>query len=239
MQTTPARSLSERVVAAVRADILAGRFISGQRLRPTELAAVHGVSLNVVREALNRLAGEGLVLASAQLGFSVLTLSDEDLRDLTETRELVETAAIRRSIERGDVRWESRLAAAHHMLAHTDDGLPDRPGEFSVDWSLAHNDFHAATMAACGSQRLLALSATLANDATIYRHQSRLYERGERDVAEEHRSIYQATLDRDADLATRLHVEHIRRTAAIVSSAFGAGTGAIDAFATDARSTPA
>jgi DNA-binding GntR family transcriptional regulator len=58
--TTPttARSLTEGVYTCLRADILARRFSPGQRLRPSELGATRGVSLNVVREALNRLAGE-------------------------------------------------------------------------------------------------------------------------------------------------------------------------------------
>src|SRR5438270_5864488 len=99
---TAARSLTERIYACLRADILAGRFEPGQRLRPTELAGINGVSLNVVREALNRLAGERLVRASPQQGFAVVTLTAEDLADLTDVRELVEATALRRSIERGD-----------------------------------------------------------------------------------------------------------------------------------------
>jgi len=75
--------------------------VPGQRLRPTELAGINGVSLNVVREALNRLSGERLVQASPQQGFAVVELTGDDLADLTDVRVLVETAALRRSIERG------------------------------------------------------------------------------------------------------------------------------------------
>ena len=50
------------------------------------LAATQGVSLNVIREALNRLAGEGLIDVEPQLGFSVRGLSVEDLQDLVEQR---------------------------------------------------------------------------------------------------------------------------------------------------------
>src|SRR5438105_6636492 len=124
---TTGRSLTARVYASVRADILAGRFSPGQRLRPTDLAAANGVSLNVVREALSRLAGERLVQALPQQGFAVVRLSARDLHDLTEVRVLVETAALRRSIEHGDLAWESALVAAHHRLANTpmSNGDPD------------------------------------------------------------------------------------------------------------------
>ena len=67
-------SLTQRTYGCLRADILGGRFAPGQRLRPSELAASNGVSLNVVREALNRLAGERLVSASPQQGFAVVAI---------------------------------------------------------------------------------------------------------------------------------------------------------------------
>ncbi len=190
---TTARSLTERVYECLRADILAGRFSPGQRLRPTDLAAVNGVSLNVVREALNRLAGERLVQASPQQGFAVVQVSAPDLDDLTDVRVLVETAALRRSIEHGDLAWESALVAAHYRLANT--------------------------MSACGSPRLVEIAATLGESAAMYRYFSQRYDHGKRDVAGEHRAIFEATIARDADLACRLHAEHIQRTAEIVTCA--------------------
>jgi DNA-binding GntR family transcriptional regulator len=216
-RTTP-RSLTERVYQCLRADILAGRFSPGQRLRPTDLAAVNGVSLNVVREALNRLAGERLVQASPQQGFAVVQLSAPDLDDLTDVRVLVETAALRRSIEHGDLAWESALVAAHHRLANTPMTDAD-PDQLSDEWMHAHNAFHAATMCACGSPRLVDIAAVLGESAAMYRYFSQRYDHGKRDVAGEHRAIFEATIARDADLACRLHAEHIQRTAEIVTQA--------------------
>jgi DNA-binding GntR family transcriptional regulator len=215
---TTARSLTERVYECLRADILAGRFSPGQRLRPTDLAAVHGVSLNVVREALNRLAGERLVQASPQQGFAVVQVSAADLDDLTDVRVLVETAALRRSIEHGDLTWESALVAAHYRLANTP-MTDDDPDQLSDEWMHAHNAFHAATMCACGSPRLVEIAATLGESAAMYRYYSQRYDQGRRDVAGEHRAIFDATIARDADLACRLHTEHIQRTAQIATQA--------------------
>src|SRR6266568_3461996 len=217
-EPTAARSLTERVYECLRADILAGRFSPGQRLRPTDLAALNGVSLNVVREALNRLAGQRLVQASPQQGFSVVQVSAPDLDGLTDVRVLVETAALRRSIEHGDLAWESALVAAHHRLANTP-MTDDDPDQLSDGWMHAHNAFHAATMSACGSPRLVEIAATLGESAAMYRYFSQRYDHGKRDVAGEHRAIFEATIARDADLACRLHAEHIQRTAEIVTCA--------------------
>jgi DNA-binding GntR family transcriptional regulator len=213
-----ARSLTERVYASLRGDILAGRFSPGQRLRPTDLAAAHGVSLNVVREALSRLAGERLVNASPQQGFAVVELNAPDLQDLTDVRVLVETAALRRSIENGDLAWESGLVAAHHRLANTP-MTDDDPDQLSDEWVHAHTAFHAATMCACGSARLVDIAAGLNESAAMYRYYSGRYDHGKRDAAAEHLAIFEATIARDADLACRLHAEHLWLTARIASEA--------------------
>jgi DNA-binding GntR family transcriptional regulator len=226
---TVARSLTERIYVSLRADILAGRLSPGQRLRPSELGIANGVSLNVVREALNRLAGERLVHASPQQGFAVVELTVDDLADLTDVRVLVEAAALRHSIEQGDLAWESELVAAHHRLASTPMTAATRPEELSDEWMHAHNAFHTATMSGCGNRRLTEIARTLGESAAIYRHRSYFYGPGERDIASEHRAIFDATLTRDSVLASRLHCEHIQRTAAIVAAALGAGPpGRID-----------
>ena len=216
-----ARSLTEEAYAGLRADIVAGRFAPGQRLRPTELATARGVSLNVVREALNRLAGERLVIALPQLGFTVVEASVEDLLDLTDVRVMVESQALRHSIDRGDLSWESDLVAAHHRLAGTP-MMIDGTGELSDEWMHAHNAFHMATMSGCGSARLIELAASLGESAAIYRHLSLQYDHGTRDIAGEHRGIFEATLARDAETAVRRHADHIRRTAEIVAEALAA-----------------
>jgi DNA-binding GntR family transcriptional regulator len=218
-ETRKTRSLTERVYVSLRSDILAGRIAPGKSLRPSELGAAHGVSLNVVREALSRLAGEQLVRALPQQGFAVVEISADDLIDLTGTRATIETIALRRSIESGDLKWETALVAAHHQLAGTPVTESDCPDELSGTWMDAHNAFHQATMAACGSRRLLEIVVSLGEAAAVYRFWSQRYDQGSRDIVGEHRAIFEATLARDPDLACRLHEEHIRRTADIVLGA--------------------
>jgi len=221
MAPAGSKSLTEMVYGCLRADILAGRFPPQQRLRPTELAAAHGVSLNVVREALSRLAGERLVKASAQQGFAVPAVSATDLAELTDLRGLIEGEALRRSVTGGDLAWESAVVAAHHRLANTPMTVPDHPEALSSEWITAHNAFHAATMSGCGSRRLFQLTASLGEAAAIYRYWSQLADH-DRDVAAEHRAIFEAAIAHDAGQACRLHREHIKRTADIVTAAIGA-----------------
>jgi DNA-binding GntR family transcriptional regulator len=74
--------LADRVAAWLRDAIITGRLRSGENLRLVALAERLGVSTTPVREALLFLQKEGLVVGEARRGFSVASLSREDIRDL-------------------------------------------------------------------------------------------------------------------------------------------------------------
>ena len=79
----------------LRADILAGRVIPGQKLAFADLCSRYGVSVGVIREALSRLVEQGLVSSTPQQGFSVAAISRTDLHHLTEARCEIESLALR------------------------------------------------------------------------------------------------------------------------------------------------
>lgn len=207
-----ARTLTEEVYEALRSDVLFGRRMPSSRLQLNEIADEYDVSLSVVREAVTRLASEGLVEASPQRGFRVQSISVERLRDLTWVRVQLETLALRQSIANGDVDWEANLVAAHHRLAVTPMYLDDGAG--STDWMAAHGAFHTALVAAAGSPTLERLRRQLYDASELYRYWvGNLPQRPVRPrVADEHRAIFEAALDRDADRAVELLTQHLETT---------------------------
>lgn len=216
MQLHVSNSLSEAksqtvgIYERLRADILAGRLAPAQRLKTGALCDHLGVSLGVVREALSRLAAEGLVNAEPQRGFQVAPISTDDLLDLTIARVELEGTCLRRSIANGDLSWESQLVAAFHQLSGTPDYLDD-DGTMTADWINAHARFHEALVAACGSAWLMRLRRTLYEQAERYRQLSAAKLR-KRHIGAEHKDIFEATLERDADKAVQLLSRHIETT---------------------------
>ncbi len=210
--TLHAKTLSEEVHQRIRADILAGRLLPGQRLKLAQLCQQHGVSLSIVREALTRLAAEKLVRAQPQQGFTVTALSPAELRDLTFVRISIESVALRRSIELGGLEWEARLLAAHHTLANTPVCATDDPTRLSEAYAEAHALFHEALTAACDSPRLCELQRSLYDTSELYRRLSYLLNRRRRNKAAEHRSLMDAALARNADKTVALMVEHYEST---------------------------
>src|SRR5690625_414676 len=152
MATPAAQTRAAHVHDLLRQDIFRGTLPPGHRLRLVELAARFSVSQSVIREALTRLAGQGLVVASPQQGFHVVTLSLDGLNELTEARCEIESLTFRRAVERGDLHWESEIVAAHHLLSVTPESTDDEPNEA---WFEVHELFHRALLAGCGNGRLL------------------------------------------------------------------------------------
>lgn len=204
---------SEGVYASLRTELLGGAFVPGSKLRLAVLGTRYGVSLSVVREAMTRLAGEGLVRAIPQRGFCVTPLSVEDLLDLTRTRVLIETAVLRESIGHGGLDWESDVIAAHHTLQRTP--YTTRDGHLGGDWSVAHHAFHRALLTGAKSPRLESIATELRDCSLLYQHWSiDIAHDLDRDVAAEHRNIAELAVARDAEGAVKALTEHIERTTA-------------------------
>jgi DNA-binding GntR family transcriptional regulator len=217
---TGAESLAVDVYDQLRADIFDRRFAPGERLKPAALGVRFGVSISVMREALGLLAAQDLVRIERNRGFHVITLSPDALADLTLARKINEGAALRLSVERGGVGWESEVLAAHHRMSSEPIYRPDAPQRRNNDWAAAHIAFHYKLIEACGSPVLLDICTRLSGAAELYRAWSGAWAEGRqpvrRDIAAEHRELMEAALAHDADRAARLSGAHVDRTAAIL-----------------------
>ncbi|MCC7045771.1 MAG: FCD domain-containing protein [Alphaproteobacteria bacterium] len=230
------RSLTARAFEALRADIVACRFVPGQRLKIGDLCARFDVSLGAIREALSRLVAEGLVVAEAQKGFRVAPVSRSDLADLTTARVDIESLALRRSILYGDVAWEAGIQTGFDRLARMPERAESDAARLNDDWAEAHQAFHGALVAGCNSQWLLRMRSILFEQSERYRRLSVASGRKDRDVLGEHRRIMDATLGRDADRAVALLSEHILMTTRLlIALASTDGGGAAHAEAVQRR----
>lgn len=222
-----AQTLAADVYRQLRSAIVNGRFEAGERLLPADLAARYQVSPTVVREALMRLTEQRLAVATPNRGHHVAHMTLQDMHELVEVRVINETAALRLSIERGDLAWEGAVLSALHQL-NARDPVRDRDG-----WFDSHRAFHHALLAACGNGRLLTNCDALLEVGDLYLRWSRTEivatapqseaERAVvRDVVGEHTAIAEATLARDADLATAHYRVHLQRTEQLTADAIDA-----------------
>jgi len=148
------------VDAKLRREILSGALAPGTKLRAEHLAETLGVSPTPLREAFQRLAGEGLVVIEPQRGARVAPIDAPDALELYELRIVLEPLAMRESLAHTDAEHAHEVADAYARLSGPFDDLAA-----ALE---AHREFHLALLARCPNQRMLTLIGTLHDQSERY-----------------------------------------------------------------------
>jgi GntR family transcriptional regulator, carbon starvation induced regulator len=208
------RTIAESIYKRLRQDILWGRFAPGAPLRSDLLRARYEVGISPLREALTRLASERLVSLIGQRGFRVAPLTAYDVEDTLTARLVIEKDALTRSIQNGDIAWETAVVAAFHGLSRNP--IPKEPGAATEGWAICHRQFHMALLSACGSRWLMEVAGLLFDQAERHRMLRVKYgpqQKLKRDTMREHKQIFEAALSRDAKAAVKALQKHYEHTA--------------------------
>ncbi len=206
IQFEPA-TVSENAYRQIRTDILFGRLSPGAKLKLEGLKDSYSTSVSTLREILNRLSSEGLVLAEGQRGFQVAAVSAKDLKEIAAMRLLLENHAMALSFAAGDIDWEGRVVAAHHKLAQMEKHLIAGEREKTEAWKRYDFEFHHALVSACGSAALLETHAGFYDRYLRYQMVALVF-RG-KIAADEHEEMLKAALARDAATAQSILERHI------------------------------
>lgn len=201
-------TISESSYQRIRADIIFGRLAPGQKLKLESVKEAYETSISTLREILNRLSSEGLVIAEGQKGFSVSSMSIADLKETAALRLLLETHAMEQSFALGDVEWEARLMSAHYKLDRMESVMASGDRTQAESWKHYDSEFHQALISACGSKLLMETHAAVFDKYLRYQMVALSY-RGTV-AAKEHQQLLDAALKRDADTAKHVLAAHIQ-----------------------------
>jgi DNA-binding GntR family transcriptional regulator len=196
---------SHRIADSLRAAILDGSYLPGERIRQEEVAARSGASRIPVREALRMLDSEGLVTLVANSGAWVTRLT---------LAECVETYLIRERLEPLLLRTS---------LPDLDDAAVDRLGRLAAEmesgagidaFMRADREFHLSSYAGAASGEMWQIIGRMWNTTQHYRREfTKIAAHSGLSVTHlEHRLLLDCIRRRDADDAERVLVTHIRRT---------------------------
>jgi DNA-binding GntR family transcriptional regulator len=205
----------QRVYAQVREDIIGLRLPPGADLDEGSLEERFGVSRTPVREALIRLASEGLIVLLPNRGARVTHIDISDVPQLFEALELCQRATIRWAAARRTAPDIDQLRAVNQQfLEAAKNGDTERMGE-------VNKEFHMIIGRICGNRyfeslysSLLAVSLRLAR--TAFAHAPRTGEAHEAyymEVVRQHDSMIRAIENKDSDAAetlARIHTELFR-----------------------------
>lgn len=222
LEPSAAETASLSVIAStyqrLRRDIIDGRYQAGEKLRVEHLKLTYDVSAGTLREALVLLLSDSLVVASEQRGFRVAPMSLTDAADLTRSRILLESEALRESIEVGDDEWEATIVSAYHKLSLVEARLRKDAANAFNEWELRNREYHDALVSGCSSRWILQLRSLLYQQAERYRRLSATKGPPPTTIHEEHRQLFQAALKRDTDQALRALKAHINHALTVIRS---------------------
>jgi DNA-binding GntR family transcriptional regulator len=202
MDASPPGTAKDRAYAHVKERILDGGIAGGSLLSEGEVAEAVGVSRTPVREAFLLLEAEGLMRLYPKRGALVVAVSPDEVRDVMETRLLIEQHAARRVSEDGGTiaGLEESLATQAELVAAGD----------LAGFAAEDRHFHRAIVAAAGNGILTRLYDSLHDrqrrmNAASIAHRPELAER----FLAEHRRIAAALRAHDAAAAQRAVEEHL------------------------------
>lgn len=152
-------SLVELAVDRLRRDILSGRTDPGERLVEEQLTRRLGISRAPLREAMRLLAEQGLVEHIPRRGARVATLSDSDVRELYEVRDVLERHAVSTMPPAPDL---ARLRVALDTIRKATEA-DDR-----LELANAHRRFHAEVVALSGNRQLTGLYESILVRIQLY-----------------------------------------------------------------------
>jgi DNA-binding GntR family transcriptional regulator len=189
-----------------------GELKPGMQLGEADLARKLGVSRGPLREGMQRLTQEGLLVAIRNRGLFVVDMTADDVRDMYLAREAIERAAARK-ILRGDhvTAGQVLLDVVSDMSAAVAAG--DATGVGEVDIA-----FHERLVQLAGSPRLSRMHQTFITETRMCIHAlEETYSASEVRVAEHH-ALAEAIKAGGAALVDRLLVAHMDDAIARLSS---------------------
>lgn len=184
--------------------ILAGDFAPGARINEVVLAQSMGISRGPLREAIQRLASEGLLQAIPHRGAFVSDITPAVLTDLYELRIAVECHAVRLGTHRAS---QPEIDTLGEMVRSTSSVLREPGRSYPSDV-----DLHLALVSLADSPSLLATAKGVNTRIHLARAKSAHDPRRARTAHYEHKAVVDAIVAGDALGAARMLEQHLRQS---------------------------
>lgn len=199
-------TIRKKVYHHIREKILSGAIAPGERLIETRLAQDIGTSRTPVREALHSLELEKLIKSIPRVGYVVESMDEQELEQICEIRNVIETLAARWAIEKSHKKLARDLAK---NVAKQKEALNKKNLQGYVELDA---QFHDIIAKLSGSDRLIELVQTLRQHMWRYRtHAVYAFDTAIRSV-EGHRHIVEAIEQGDVAVVVDVLQHHLQQT---------------------------
>ena len=209
-------ALGDKVYEVLKRKILERELNAGDKVLVDDVAQQLGVSRTPVKDALNRLAVEGLIEKVARRGTFVTTVSLREVDELFDLRLLLETYAAEKVLERGVV--EPFLAKMEEYMVNIDRiADSDSPDYYALmSWN---RDLHLALITLADNNHMLQIYEGLNIHIQVARVHYSHSTASVRQTQREHRAIYEAFESGDLEQVKRAISTHINNVRAEIIEA--------------------
>ncbi|WP_119079115.1 GntR family transcriptional regulator [Chitinophaga alhagiae] len=197
-------SLANKVYVELRRKILSSQVVPGMRLKEDVWAKKAEVSRMAVREALNRLLGENLVVFGEKGGYFVKSMTADDIREIRQLREMLELGALRMAARQKDQGFITALEEiCEDFTEMVEKGYIGGACEADIK-------FHETLVASSGNSKLVELYQ-VSNIPLFHMKLGKMQmdDYGQTDT--EHRQIVRALKEKDLALAEATLIKHLAR----------------------------
>jgi len=198
-------NLSKKIYEILKEQITNEELKPGERLLDDQLASMFGVSRTPVREALARLATEGLVEIVPRGGVYVKKLTREDIEDIYEIRKVLEALAARKAATLITDREIKKLDALFEKVR----GSTEKDCKAFIDLDVK---LHDTILKSCHNKKLTSIMDNLYTLIHVFRVRVGKSKQKAKKAFEEHEAIFEAIKMRDAQKAERAMMEHIEKS---------------------------
>jgi DNA-binding GntR family transcriptional regulator len=188
-------TMTDALVDSLRSAILAGEFSPGEHLRQSDLAECYGVSRIPLRDALSRLAGDGLIEFDQHRNARVVRLDVDDVQEIYAIRLSLEPMAAHRAVS------EATTAGAQQLLQLSE--TMDFHAKDPVMGPRSRRNFYDAFYGLSGLTRIHGVIMRMRDEITLY-HRTSLSA-----SEESHGSLRNCIIDRDSDRAHEVVTRHL------------------------------
>ena len=208
------KSLREQVYQALRQIILRGDLASGERIVETKLAKQLNVSRTPIREAIGQLQREKLIVSNPNGGFRVATMSIKDAIQLYDCRialEQVSVAGACKLVNSQHLEQLEQCIVSAEKIAESNTGKANSFKLLELDYQ-----FHHQIAEIADNQWLLALLEQVFDKMALLRVQTTQHNPQVWEIRLEHRQIFEAIANKNADLARQSIEQHLTASKARV-----------------------
>ncbi|MCX5838763.1 MAG: GntR family transcriptional regulator [Deltaproteobacteria bacterium] len=211
-------NINEKVYDYIKKNITTSSFPSGYKLNIKQLSETLGVSHTPIKDALFRLAGEGLIDITSRTGTYVTSITEADIHEILQTRLILETAVIEEITEKitdEQLQTLKDLYRKSISIAVTPNDSESYKAFMEYD-----SQFHLSFFNIMGNNRLLHIYMNLNAHMQMVRFRLMSRVLGKQQTTdEEHRMILEALCERNVAKAKQAIANHLHRMDTVFATA--------------------